>query len=401
MKTIRIICHLVTIALCVISVYANDVPQNAIPFIYNQHIYIQGFLRDSIPMSIIYDTGASSIYLDKYFAATHSLCDEASQSVSGIISGAGNGEEEKVSLVIEPLEISNGKWKYKDEYSPIIDFRKILGRYVDGMVGNNAFKGKALMVNYSNGYLLPLNKINDELRDGYVEVPAQFKDNRIFVEAELKVDSAQTIRGNFLVDLGCGATLILTNHSRKSLNLSNKKTAKLYVSNNGIGGDGTEVMFRADSFKFLDELNNVVAYASYSDKGALSKDSRYIGIVGNPILCHYDLIIDYANKKLYAKRSASTDIVCHTASKTQMGYIDRTDICDGWIVSSMYDGGIAQQAGFEIGDVIISINDRPVKDISWEEQRKGLGLSGETVYKVRKANGDIVTYVLNIQDEII
>lgn len=94
-------------------------------------------------------------------------------------------------------------------------------------------------------------------------------------------------------------------------------------------------------------------------------------------------------------------MVCHTASKTQMGYIDRTDICDGWIVSSLYEGGIAQQAGFEIGDVIISINNRPVKDISWEEQRKGLGLSGETVYKVRKSNGEIVTYILNIQDEII
>lgn len=84
-----------------------------------------------------------------------------------------------------------------------------------------------------------------------------------------------------------------------------------------------------------------------------------------------------------------------------MGYVDRTDICDGWIVSSLYDNGIAQQAGFEIGDVIISINDRPVKEITWAEQIKGLGLSGETIYKVRKANGEVVTYILNIQDDII
>ena len=84
-----------------------------------------------------------------------------------------------------------------------------------------------------------------------------------------------------------------------------------------------------------------------------------------------------------------------------MGYIDRTDITDGWIVSSMYEGGIAQKAGFEIDDVILSINGRPVKEIPWEEQRMGLGLNGRTTYEVRKKNGEIVTYMLDIDKEII
>ena len=84
-----------------------------------------------------------------------------------------------------------------------------------------------------------------------------------------------------------------------------------------------------------------------------------------------------------------------------MGYIDRTDISDGWIVSSIYDGGIAQQAGFEIGDEILSINGRPVKEISWEEQRKGLGLKGSTAFQVKKKSGEIVSYILNIDKEIL
>ncbi len=67
----------------------------------------------------------------------------------------------------------------------------------------------------------------------------------------------------------------------------------------------------------------------------------------------------------------------------------------------MYKGGIAEQAGIEIGDVILAINDRPVKEISWEEQRKGLNLKGETKYTVRKANGEVVTYMLFIQKQII
>ena len=84
-----------------------------------------------------------------------------------------------------------------------------------------------------------------------------------------------------------------------------------------------------------------------------------------------------------------------------MGYLDRTDIADGWIVSSMYDGGIAQQAGFEIDDIILSVNGRPVKEIPWEEQRKGLDLTGRTTCEVKKKNGETVVYILDIDKEIL
>ena len=140
--------------------------------------------------------------------------------------------------------------------------------------------------------------------------------------------------------------------------------------------------------------------ASYNTEGSLS-DRTHIGIIGNDILCHYDLIIDAPNNTVYARRNNNSDNSYQHASKIQMGYIDRTDISDGWIVSSIYEGGIAENAGFEIGDIILSINGRPVKEISWEEQRKGLGLNGRTIYEVKKKNGDIVSYVLDIDKEIL
>ena len=84
-----------------------------------------------------------------------------------------------------------------------------------------------------------------------------------------------------------------------------------------------------------------------------------------------------------------------------MAVINRTDICEGWIINGLYKGGIAEQAGIEIGDIIIAINDRPVKEITWEEQRKGLGLNGKTEYTIKKRNGEIVTYVLYIRNPII
>ena len=211
----------------------------------------------------------------------------------------------------------------------------------------------------------------------------------------------QSVKGLFLLDLGCGTSVVLTNKVREKLDLTQMPTAQYYTSNYGLGGDGTTIIFRANSLKLHDVLDNVVATASYSTEGALAGGDKYVGIIGNPILCHYDLIIDYVHKKIFARKNNNPDNFCHISSFEQMRYIDRTDICDGWIVSSIYDKGIAQKAGFEIGDIVLSINGRPVKDITWEEQRNGLGLNGRTTYEVKKKNGQIVIYILDIDTEII
>jgi len=379
---------------------AKELPQNAIPFILDSHVYIQATLADTVSVSLIYDTGADRLYLDKDYMELSDFGKLPFKKGRAKMGGAGNDGVQTIPIIIDPIMVSMGNVTHNETITPIINLREILGRYTDGMIGNDAVFSKPLIINYTDSYLLQVDSLTEEMLEGYTKLPADFNDNRIDIDLELKIDSTQTIKGAFRLDLGCGSTIILTNETFKKLNLSGKNTADCYYSNMGVGGGGTDIDFRAESFKFLDELSNIVISASYNTEGALSTRS-YVGIIGNEILKHYDLIIDASNQAIYARRNSDESTDYQHSSKVQMGYLDRTDICDGWIVTSIYDKGIAQQAGFEIGDVIISINDRLVKDITWEKQRKGLGLNGETKYKVRKANGEIVTYILNIQNEII
>lgn len=394
-KTAILIC-LIASTHCI----SAEIPEKAIPFILDSHVYIQGVIADTIPISLIYDTGADRLYLDKDYMDLSSLGQRSYRKARANMGGAGNNGSQTVPIIIDPIPLRMGNVDYKESITPIINLREILGRHTDGMIGNNAMFDKPLLVNYSNGYFLSVDDLTPSMLEGYTKLPAKFNDNRIDIECELKIDSLQTVKGAFRLDLGCGSTILLTNDARKGLDLTGKQQAKCYYSNMGVGGDGTDVNFRADSFKFLDQLYNVVVSASYNTEGALS-DRHYVGIIGNDILCHYDLIIDAPNNTVYARRNSNDDISYQKSSRIHMGYIDRTDITDGWIVSSIYDGGIAQQAGFEIGDIILSINGRPVKDISWEEQRKGLGLKGPTTYDVKKMNGDIVSYTINIDEEIL
>lgn len=397
MKTIC--AFVVSVMSCVLSVSA-EIPEKAIPFILDSHVYIQGVLADTIPVSLIYDTGADRLYMDKDYMDLSDFGKLPFRKGKAKMGGAGNDGVHTVPIIIDTIPLLMGNVVYKEHITPMINLREILGRHADGMIGNNALFDRPLLVNYTDGYILPLDSITASMLDGYTKLPAQFNDNRIDIECVLKIDSVQSVKGTFRLDLGCGSTIILTNAARKGLDLTGKPQAQCYYSNMGVGGDGTDVNFRADSFKFLDELYNLVVSASYNTEGALS-DRSHLGIIGNDILCHYDLIIDAPNNTLYARRNGNDDNSYQKSSSIQMGYIDRTDITDGWIVSSMYEGGIAQKAGFEIDDMILSINGRPVKEIPWEEQRMGLGLNGRTIYEVRKKNGEIVTYMLDIDKEII
>jgi hypothetical protein len=378
----------------------GTVPEGAIPFVLDSHVYIQAVIADSVPVSLIYDTGADRLYLDKDYMDLSSFGKLPLKKGRAKMGGAGNNGVQTIPIIIDTVSVKMGNVLHNEDITPIINLREILGRHTDGMIGNNAVFDKPLIVNYTDSYLLQTDSLTGEMLTGYTRLPAQFNDNRIDIEMELRIDSVQTVSGNFRLDLGCGSTVILTNETLKKLDLTGKSTADRYYSNMGVGGDGTDVTFRAQSFKFLDELENVVVSASYNTEGSLST-RPHVGIIGNEILRHYDLIIDAPGEAVYARRNSDNSTGYQHSSKVQMGYLDRTDICDGWIVSSIYDNGIAQKAGFEIDDVILAINGRPVKEITWQEQIEGLGLEGETTYTVLKKDGTTVTYILDIRDEII
>lgn len=378
-----------------------SVPLGSIPFIYYGHLYIQATLQDTVPVSVIYDTGASHICLDKTFMQLSHFLENRDNNCVAEMVGGGNNDFISVPVIAEPLKITMGRIGYTEECNPILNFREVIGRHIDGLIGIESFANKIILINYADEYILPLAELNDSILDGFTKLPAQFKDNRIYVEAELKVDSIQSVKGPFILDLGAGTTLVLTSSVRESLDLTNKATSQFYSSNYGIGGDGTIGLFRSDAFNMLDDLDDVVVYVSFSTNGMLSKSEKYLGILGNGILSNYDLIIDDLNKSVYARPNQNQAETYQSSSRYHMKFIDRTDICDGWVVTALYDQGIAQQAGIEIGDIILSINDRPTKEITWEEQRRGLDLNGNTQFKVLKKDGTTAVYTLHIHHQII
>lgn len=378
-----------------------SIPDGTIPFIFDSHLYLQVRLNDTIPVTIIYDTGADFLYLDEDYLKLNNLQNAFGKKGIARMGGAGNNEPQSVDIFIEPIKIHCGELNYQNKITPVIKLRDILGKHTDGLLGNTHLLNTPLEINFSESYIKQLKEpLSADSLDRYHKLEARFKDNRIDVKANLQIDSANTVEGWFRMDLGSGSTITLSNETTSALNLAGVRKAYFETQAGGIGGSSEEFELRAEKFCMVDTLENLVIDCSLNKKGALSSGRPYVGIIGNEIWSLYDIILDPVHSSVWVKRNNNEGSYSRS-SVTHMAVIDRTDICDGWIINGLYKGGIAEQAGIEIGDIIIAINDRPVKEITWEEQRKGLGLNGKTEYTIKKRNGEIVTYVLYIRNPII
>lgn len=387
-------------ALCLPKSHAAR-PDGAIPFIFDSHLYLQATLNDTVPVTIIYDTGADFLYLDKDFLELNHLQEAFGRKGTARMGGAGNSDPQRVDIFIDPIKIRCGKLDYQNKITPIIGLRDVLGRYIDGLLGNTHLLQAPLMINFSESYIAPLAEpLPPDSLAGYHKLETRFEENRIDVKARLQIDSANVVEGWFRMDLGSGSTVSLTNESSSALHLDQVPKAYFRTQAGGVGGSSEDITLRASRFCLADTLDNLVIDCSLNQKGALSSNRPYVGIIGNEIWSLYDIVIDPLHASVWVKRNQNEGTYSRS-SLSHMATVDRTDIDDGWIVNGLYQGGIAERAGIEIGDTIIAINGRPVKEITWEEQRNGLGLKGETRYTVRKADGKTVTYRLFIHDQII
>lgn len=376
-------------------------PDGVIPFIFDGHLYLQSTLNDTVPVTIIYDTGADFLYLDEDFLKLKKLQNAFGRKGKAKMGGAGNSGPKLIDIFIDPVKIHCGEQEYENRITPVIKLRDILGRHTDGLLGNTHLLKTPLEINFSECCIRQLKEpFPVGLLDDYIKLNARFEDNRIDVKAKLQIDDKNMLEGWFRMDLGCGSTIILTNETASSLNLTDAPKAYFCTQAGGIGGASDDVAMRAAKFCMADTLENLVIDYSLNEKGALSFGKPYIGIIGNEIWSLYDIVLDPTNSSVWVKRNKNKGTYAQS-SVTHMATVNRTDICDGWIVNGLYKGGIAERAGIEIGDIIIAINNRLVKKITWEEQRKGLGLKGDTIYTIRKANGKIISYTLFIDKQII
>lgn len=83
-------------------------------------------MADTIPVSLIYDTGADRLYMDKDYMGLSPFGKLPYRKGNAKMGGAGNGGLKTVPIIIDAIPLKMGDIVYKEHITPIINLREIL-----------------------------------------------------------------------------------------------------------------------------------------------------------------------------------------------------------------------------------------------------------------------------------
>ncbi len=356
----RSLIHAVLLLTCMLSAgcsasknaEAEPLPAGAVPFKYNrEHIYFDARLCDSLPARLIFDSGAVGLHLDSLWLVRSGL--QLRRLGRAYIHGAGvRGQE--VSLALDTLSFEVDTLRLESRTTPVFDLKSILGRQIDGIFGVDylsRFAESCVLFDLRHGYLQAVNP--DTLAEaGFLRIPAVKQGDFLLVEASVRFDDRRVVSGRFLLDMGCGTYLIVNAPAARKADFAGYAGRKVRCTTvaGGVGGYSESEMCRAASVEFGGRtFASVPVYVSCDGSGYLSRDD-VAGVIGNPLLERFVFAIDFAAPALWLRPVETCDerFPCETAG---FGAIDRTDIGDGWVVTSLCDG--IAPAGLRFGDTVV------------------------------------------------
>lgn len=328
-----------------------QLPADAVEMKYDNHLYFNVMLRDSIPARMIFDTGANNLLLDSTFYAT--TFGKNNNLRKAMLGGAGDGYE-LTTLDASSWSYSIGEGLQTERMAIVMNLRKILGDGVDGLFGMPFMRGKRVEFNYVGGYMRFLAE-DEVIGDKFAAIQCKRLDNieRIIIPLSVTFSDGYTINGNFLMDTGMPDELSLGSATANRLKAEGHlaDTRRMRYEVGGVGGSRTDNYLNTKQITIGGKsINDIRITYSENEQGALA-DSRYDGLVGNALFARFDVIVDFVNWVVYLCPNKNFD----KPQPNNFGIAFQPN-SDHWKVNALLEGGNAERAGLRQGDRIEAIN---------------------------------------------
>ena len=352
---------IVLITIIVLIFTSCKTNENEVKFEKDGHFFFYAVINDSIKGRFILDTGADGLYLDSAFLTLHNSVIKTKLDTARM-RGAGSTGYKQVFLVKDSVKININNYSHNFTNSPILKLTDINGENIAGIIGNDFVKNQLLAIDNERLTLRIDTVINQNNYESII--PFEYIGGRIYFNVDLKLAENKTITAKLLMDLGCSDAIILNSPYFTTLrekNILPKRIVDYTILYGGaLGGNINGGDFRVISVKLGDDIiDNPIISFSKDTLGAFSK-TNYDGLLGNEILDRYNYAIDYRNQKLYltknskSKKPFKSTLTGFYAMKTK----------NNAIVMSIYYQSDAYKNGIQLGDTIISINDKMVQNLT-------------------------------------
>ena len=326
-----------------------------LPFTYTQDfILVEMELYGKVPLQFIFDTGAeNTVIFDKVFLDIFSV--EYDMTIPIIGSDFLGGNQAQVARRI-PFVIHNSVEAEMDvlvleEYNGAL--KTFLGTEVNGILGSSFFRHFLVEIDYKKEKIILSRdrKRFDKKKKSYKVLPLEIHRNKPYVQASVQVSESSSDSVLLLIDTGAGIHFLL--HSNTAPEIHIPDTTLVGHLGIGIGGLLTGYIGRTRYFQLGDQRFSDMLTHFQDVDSAMVAQHRVVrnGILGNPFLSRYRVMIDYTHQLLYLKpRKKSTRPF--RFDRSGLTLIASGPNLNQYFVQSVRPGSPAAEAGALPGDEI-------------------------------------------------
>ncbi|MEP7195165.1 MAG: PDZ domain-containing protein [Saprospiraceae bacterium] len=363
-------------------------------------IILETKLESVIPLKLIFDTGAEHNLL--FNRITTDVIQDAYQREVKILGS--DLSKEVPALLTQPLNIQTNNNLHKQLQfivllEPIESINELIGEQIDGILSASFFMDYNFEINYKKQIItLRDKKPNKKKLNAFKACDISLVKNKPYIKSTLKISEGDSVYHlNLLLDTGAGLSLLLYKNAQSTLIIPKQLLPGKIGS--GIGGLVNGYIARSKTFEMCDLVfdNIVTCYQEVntiqSEKEALVKQ----GIIGNQVLEKFDVIFDYADLKIYFKQNSNHKTFEYDRSGLAIVSGD-TDFSK-FYVAQVIPNSPGEQAGFELGDRIISINHLSTNFMNLGSIQRKLSRNGQHTVTIKvERNGKTIKSKIKLVD---
>lgn len=373
-----------------------------IPFDYENNFIVLNVVFDKVfPLRFILDTGAEHTILTNR-AITDLLAIEYRRTFT--IMGADMKTKlfaylvRGISLDIQDLSFRNRSILVLEE--DYFQFDQFAGINVQGIIGADILRRFVVEINFRKETVTFIDpRYFKPVANRYRTIPVEFNRGKPYLFTSVTLANQKTISTKLLMDTGASLGLLLYTNSDSLLKLPERIIPSSLAL--GLGGSldgymGRVHQFQLDgSYGFRELVTNFQQLTPLADSSYMNNRN---GIIGNRVLEHFNVVVDYVREEVYLRQIKDFD---DRTEYDKSGLFLRAfgKNLNQFEVFYVLPGSPAAQAGLQSDDELVRINWLPTSFFTLEGITKKLSRkAGKKIRLVIRRNGEKIRFTFELRD---
>ncbi|WP_458331399.1 aspartyl protease family protein [Peijinzhouia sedimentorum] len=323
---------------------------------HNNLIVVPIVLNNTLPLKFILDTGLkTAILTDRFYSDLLNV--NYSRSIP-VVGADGNVLVEAFVANNVTLSLPGITGRGQTLLALGEDFlqlKSFMGLEIHGIIGYELFQKYIVEIDYDQELLTFYEPASFKPPRAYESIDITIEEFKPYIEAQITQKDNSKISGKFLIDTGASMAISMDVSADEEIYIPEKNIEALL--GRAIGGDISGFISRTKEVKFGSlEFSDVLT--SYPNPGSYTEALRIPGrkgTIGGNILNRVNVIFDYPNKKIYARKG---QLYKKKFEYNMLGIevIAEGTKLDKFRIVNVVETSPAAHNGVKEGDYIIKIN---------------------------------------------